>query len=560
MQCTYCGGDNPAAFVVCAHCRKPRLIKPPTAGTTTTTATRAPAPPATVPMTAPPMTAPPMTASATNTPTVPRIAPQFAPPPPPRPVTPVRPATTSRFGGGTPNFARDATRYMCAAVQLDSALNRHVLAGTIGQPLRAVASSPGVDLATVLKYAVDARRRQRITDILLLLFLPLWMFFGLGLLLGWAAVAIERFRTSYRVLAPKLRQSVFDAAQAPEPTSERVRRRIADLAARDRGNVSVYAGFEPFLGFGFQEKEWSFVADIDKAAPGETVRRFSVAEVHDHVAAAVSALNLPGVTVDDRLFAAGDDLLNGSMPAVAADLLPDPLRAPRQQVGRDVIRRQWDAPQDSARPYLALRITGWGGELVMTMFVRFVQYRDEQLYAEAEYRLLPPLRKAYHAVDDLREQPTFRQVSRIVGAALPVAIIRQIRSPFVVLGELFGPMHARSAYRRDTREITEEHTFNYGAPVAPREMAMDTHYHRYFQVTDKGHYLKIVERRVLDSLEQFLADHGIDSSDIRERQNMILNYGLMATGNSQIKAENIAAGAGAKVSAMMSKAGGGGKG
>ena len=544
MLCTYCGGDNPSAFLVCAHCRRPRLITPPTGAGAA--ATRTQAPPATKPM-----------ATTTIPPITPRQRPSAPVAPFHQPAAPVAAAQP----GGTPNFARDATRYMCAAVQLDSALNRRILAGTVEQPLRAIASSPGVDLATVLKYAVAARRRQRITDVLLLLFLPLWLLFGLGILLGWLVVALERFRTSYRVLAPKLRRSVFDAAQAPEPASERMRRRIADVAARDRGNVTVYPDFEPFLGFGGQEKEWSFVADVSKPAPGETVRRFTVAEVHDHVAAAVKALNLPGVTVDDRLFAAGDDLLNGSMPTVAAELLPDPLSAPRQQVGRDVVRRQWDSPQDRARPYLALRVTGWSGELVMTMFVRFVQYRHEQLFAEAEYRLLGPLRKDYHSVDDLRDRPSLRQVSRIAAAALPIALVRQIRSPYVVLSELFRPMTLRSAHRQDCREITEERTFNYGAPIAPREMAMDARYHRYFQFADKEHYLKIIERRVLDSLEQFFDAHGIDSSDIRERQSMILNYGLMASGNSQIKADNLAVGNNAKVAtAMMSKAPGGGKG
>ncbi|WP_127505671.1 hypothetical protein [Actinoplanes solisilvae] len=533
MLCTYCGGDNTSAYLVCALCGRPRLITPPTGGNATATRTQATA---TRPMT---------------TATVPPITPFQRP----APVVP-----TPAAAAGAPNFARDATRYMCAAVQLDSALSRRILAGTVEQPLRAVASSPGVDLATVVKYAVAARRRQRVTDILLLLFLPLWPVFGLGLLLGWLVVALERFRTSYRVLAPKLRRSVFDPDQAPEPASDHMRRRIADLAARDRGNVTVYPDYEPFLGFGGQEKEWSFVADVSKPAMGETIRRFTVAEVHDHVAGAIKALNLPGVTVDDRLFAAGDDLLNGSMPAVAPELLPDPLSAPRQQVGRDVIRRQWDTPQDRARPYLALRITGWSGELVMTMFVRFVQYRDEQLYVEADYRLLGPLRKDYHSVDDLREYPTFRQVGRIVAATLPITIIRQIRSPFVVVAELFRPMTLRSALRRDRREITEERTFNYGATIAPREEAMDKRYHRYFQVADKEHYLKIIERRVLDSLEQFLDAHGIDASDVRERQTMILNYGLMATGSSQIKADNMAVGLNAKATAMMSKVAGGGKG
>jgi hypothetical protein len=530
MQCTHCRGDNEASFLVCRHCHRPRVIKPPGGGTTATLT-------------------PPATRHRTATmPVQPAVIRPPAAMTRPAQATPAAPVSAVPVPGGAPNFARDATRYMCAAVQLDSMLNRRVLDGTVFERHRAVASSPGVDMATVLKYAVAGRRRQRTTDALLLVLLPFFTFFGVGFLLAWLVVTVERVITSYGVLAPYLRRNVFDPSAAPEPSSPRVRKRIADIGARDRGNVTVYPGYSPFVGFGGQVSRWSFVADLSKPAPGETVRRFVVKDLHDHVAAQVSALGLPGVTVDDRLFVSGEDLLDGSMPAVAPEILPDPLDAPRQQVGDHLIQRLWDTPQDRARPYLALRVTGWSGELVLTMFVRFVQQRDELLFVEAEYLLLAPLDRSHHSVDQLRERPTVRQVVRIAGEAFRPALIRQITSPYTVTKDLFRPVRGWFAERREQREIIDDRTFNYGAPVAPRELAADRQYHRRFQEGDKDMYLKIIERRVLDSLETFFDQHGIDSSDIHERQMMILNAGLMVTGNAQVTANSIAAGAGARSS------------
>ena len=58
------------------------------------------------------------------------------------------------------------TRYLSAAVNFDSGLATAVIDHILEEPYRAIASTPGVDLVTVLKYALAANRRRVIRDVL----------------------------------------------------------------------------------------------------------------------------------------------------------------------------------------------------------------------------------------------------------------------------------------------------------------------------------------------------------------------------------------------------------
>ena len=52
----------------------------------------------------------------------------------------------------------------------------------------------------------------------------------------------------------------------------------------------------------------------------------------------------------------------------------------------------------SARWYLAVEITDWSGELVLTIFVRFQQL-PKTLFVEANYALLPPFKESFYRTD-----------------------------------------------------------------------------------------------------------------------------------------------------------------
>jgi hypothetical protein len=93
-------------------------------------------------------------------------------PPPPPSEGPPQPRSPDRMSAapGAP-VVDDATRYLCAASHLNCRFAAHAIKEFLSEPLRAVAPSPGVVSAAVLRDAVAAMTRRRWRDALLALLL-----------------------------------------------------------------------------------------------------------------------------------------------------------------------------------------------------------------------------------------------------------------------------------------------------------------------------------------------------------------------------------------------------
>jgi hypothetical protein len=367
------------------------------------------------------------------------------------------------------------------------------------------------------------------------------------LVISWILAFAERFAALYGVLEKQLRRENFEPANAPAPGDDRTRRRLDEIAARDRGNVTVFPEYSPFIGFGPAVQTWSIVLNTATAAVGRTVDPFEVGDLHRHVAADLQALGLPGVSIEDRLFVNGLDLRHDIDPAVTRQILPDELRAPLAQIDQRLIDELRTDAKGRSRPYLMVRITGWSGELTLTVFLRFALLRDRDLlFVESSYSLLPPVKDRYREADRLTPVPTLRQLAKLAGrsaALVPGQLLRCLpRTVAVAAGPIAGYFKAR----RDERQITQDRSFNYGAVLAPRELVHDNKFDRYFQQLDKEMYAKIAERRILDSIREFMERHGIDLADFADRQTTILNHGVFATGNAKVDVGAFASGTMAK--------------
>ncbi|YCK38470.1 hypothetical protein ACNF49_31780 [Actinomadura sp. ATCC 39365] len=416
---------------------------------------------------------------------------------------------------------------------------------------RAVAHSPGVDLATMLKYGLMARRRQHVRDALLavlavatlaLLSSPLVL---LPLFLAWLVVFAELYDAHESVILTKLTRASFDPAEAPLPSSPALRDHLVDIADRGAGNVTVFADYSPFVGYGSRINSWSFTMNVAKARPGETVVPFAVGELYDRVATEIAALGLPGLTVGDKLFVNGLDLRYETDPELQAAVLPDALLPPVPTVSERFIHRLRDNPRTRARPYLTVSVTGWEGEVVISIFLRFVLLAEKgMMFTEAGYSLLPPLREAYRDVDRLVNCAPSERMARIALSALRRTAGGLVLALPNTLAALSEPRRRRRQQKASIKAI-RGHTFNYGAAYTPREHATDHLYHRYFQQLDKEMYVKAAEQRIMDAVADFLEEHNVDVSDLRDRQTTILNNGIFVTGQAQVTGGSMAAGPGA---------------
>ena len=95
------------------------------------------------------------------------------------------------------------------------------------------------------------------------------------------------------------------------------------------------------------------------------------------------------------------------------------------------------------------------------------------------------------------------------------------------------------------REIKHNPLYDYGIAQSIRQMVSSPRFAHYFQRLDQEMYVKIIEREMLDTIIEFLDDHNIDTSDIKERQTTILNQGVIVQGGD-VQAESLAVGAGAQ--------------
>ncbi|WP_410784934.1 hypothetical protein [Kribbella sp. C-35] len=449
----------------------------------------------------------------------------------------------------------DATRYLCAAVQLNSRLADEVVRDILDEEFKAPPSSPDVDLVPVILHAIAARKRHLVRDALLTILL-IAAFWGanstrfvvvlLALALCWVVVVGETLVATYGVVARDLRPERFkpDALSSDDPA---IRERLRDVATASRGNVSVYSGYQPFVGSGVPIESWSFALDIDRAAQGQVAESFTALTIHDFVKQHLGDLRTGEVSLADRVFVDGRDIRDDRR------FLPDRFAVPRPKVDRSLVRGLTVEPEDRARPYLTVQISGWRGQLVVSTFLRFV-VTPHELIVEVTHCLLGPVRDEFQEVDSLLPEPTARQAIRIGGRALRRTPGHLLRAPFAVAAHLLGPVTTANHRSRQRREIVRSLRFDYGAARSPRETVSDDRFQRHFQKLDGALYTKVIEKRMLQAVEQFLDSKGIDTVELTQRQAMMQNNGVYVAPGASVTAGSIAAGTGARATSVLRKA------
>ena len=446
----------------------------------------------------------------------------------------------------------DATRYLCAAVQLDSQLADQVVRDILDEEFKAPPSSPDVDLVPVILHAIAARRRHLVRDVLLTLLLlgAFWSAFTsryvlvlLALALCWVVVVGETLVATYGVVAHDLRPERFkpDALASDDPE---VTKRLEQVATAGRGNVSVYSAYQPFVGSGVPIEAWSFALDIDRSAAGSVTESFTALAIHDFVRQQLCDLRTGKVMLADRVFVDGRDIRDDRR------FLPERLAVPKAKVDRSLVRSLTVEPEDRARPYLTVQISGWHSQLIVSTFLRFV-VTPHELVIEVTHCLLAPVRDEFQEVDRLLPEPTARQAIRIAGRALRRTPGHVLRAPFAIAARVLDPVTAARRRARQRREIVSSLRFDYGAARSPRETVSDRQYQRYFQELDSALYTKVIEKRMLRAVEQFLELKGIDTFDLNQRQAVLQNSGVYVGAGGTVNAGSVAAGTGARASTAL---------
>ena len=294
---------------------------------------------------------------------------------------------------------------------------------------------------------------------------------------------------------------------------------------------TVYSGFKPFVGSGTNIRIWSFAQRLVQAdVTGEgtsdygVLLPFTARELIDSLRGTFAGLSndenpetrLPGLIVTDHV------LLEGTHAIPYMDVLrSDPASA----AVTDAIDYVITHSSDVARHYLACQVPSWGGEVVTSIFVH-VSLQGRTLYLEYSVYALMPTRTEYQVIDEVGATGP-ASVARAAGRSIlsfPNAVIAP-RRLVQACGELLAALRARKDGTLTVRRRT-----NIGSQVSAREMACGDADESYFQFRDIVQHSKIVERRLVTTVGEFLKDRGVDTSEFWQRATTILNQGIINAG------------------------------
>jgi hypothetical protein len=438
--------------------------------------------------------------------------------------------------------------YLAASAYLDQGFRDRVLHEVEERSYRATVESFGLKMSLIVEHAKQAR--DLIAQRNIRLFFLLALAGGLYLFTRQPWFPVLLFVPACLVVLlsdARIRTEAIDMFREGESYAHP---RYDGVDSDEQRNVVVYGGYVPFVGSGPFQRGWSFTVNLERRKDGGLPTAhdthelgagaggFSVCDLYDVVGDAMLALGLRKLTCQDRLYVSGKDIRNRH------EFLPDQFGPPVSQVDAAHIRRVMAEPSETVRCYKRIEVIGWSGHIVLSTYIRLVQ-TGTNLFVECAYYLIPPLNARYRHVEELVKPQEFGDdVGRWWGRCLATLVVWPVGGVTAVF-DLLQPV-LRYRRRAEVRKAIERDPwFDYGVTISLREAVAVNQYSHYFQSIDRDMLIKMIERQLLDSIINFLDRHGIYTSDLRQRQMVILNNGLIMSGGT-LKAESVAVGEGSQ--------------
>jgi hypothetical protein len=448
-----------------------------------------------------------------------------------------------------------STRLLCASVLFDSGARNKLLLW-LKDKNRAVALELGLDINLAAQVARFAKKRASqgwlIYFAVFCLTALCSLLSGAALILG-ALVAgtvwFVRHKTERDNFVPMFWAETFNAEEVKKRFAAELEPDDFNALPSADQNFFVFGGFSPFVGAGEDLGGWSVVVALDRprADFGEPamVQPFTISEIYGAIDAGLEDLSVREIQKTDTFFARGTDLRGDP------DLLPDIYSRPVQYLSPQVASKYIYRDDEKVRHYRCYRILDWGGELALSYFIRCSR-RGNTLFVETKRFILTPLSDSHRAVDSMLPMEFTETIASFFSGLIAGSVFAMV-SPLWMVGKALEKIGEVFSFNEDkTRREKIERTplFNYGTVTSLRQSLSSGQYGHYFQKMDGDLYNKLFEHEVLDSLVEFLDDHNVDTSELKERQTTILNNGVMVQGGD-VKAESLAVGSGARAVKKM---------
>jgi len=327
-------------------------------------------------------------------------------------------------------------------------------------------------------------------------------------------------------------------AAVPGAASDRMTRFVEATS----GNTTVHQAYLPFIGSGTVVNRWAFAVRLlrrqestglgsilsDTALSADEGSRefdeppFTSRILIERLRTVLARLGtedlpereIPGLELRDHVYVPSDEI-----------------DCPKTTTSAEEMNRIIARPADPERHYLVSEVVVWDGELVTTVFLH-TAVQGMTLYLESTTTALLPCRRPYRLADHVGGTGLAAYV-RTLGTALVEAPSIVVLAPWHLTREINDLCRSVAS-----RFLVDKHWFrgyDYGAMVSLRERAGTEIVKQAPQVQDIRKYDRIIERRILACVIDFLDEHDVDISELRSRAEMVLNAGVINTGSGSVQ-------------------------
>jgi hypothetical protein len=461
-----------------------------------------------------------------------------------------------RFGAEQAEWTAPAdlvTRLLCAAAYMREGFADRA-AGELLTPSRG-ALSPlwQVDAVQLARHVAQAKRMRHDRDVWLaatLGYLVLAAILSVGMVaIGWlnllqmimvwlilgAWAYVVAVRLVYKQ-ARDARRAAVAVTYEPEDVSVPPLRPSAEqnLADLNRANAVLFRGeSSPFVGSGVNIDAWHLTLDISKRAMPAHARaatdqdgRVSArhAEPRPITGGDLQAALL--ATMPQRISprpASGNRLyVRGGSNALSVPLFrigptePDPVEAlnfrrPVTRIPESQVREYMDEPTEAARAYTYFQHSAWGGQVVVTLFVRaFVS--NQTMFVEGLVYALRPLQRQFYAVRGLAVNKR-AEVTSLLPSALAESLPMLIAAPGEVAMAKMAGRAASVRAQATEAEIKRRRDIDFGARTSLREQVANYTLSDSFAANDERIFYQIFNRRAMECIGLFLESNGVDLAE-----------------------------------------------
>jgi hypothetical protein len=305
-------------------------------------------------------------------------------------------------------------------------------------------------------------------------------------------------------------------------------------------NLIVYKDFLPFVGAGVPVDGVTFVVDTSKPRENaESPKTFRVNDLVSQVRDSVKESALVGLDFRGMYYVQGSDVRTWK------ELLPDEYGRPVQTVPAELLEKIPGNNGLNMREYQWATVADLGHELIVSYFLR-CSLQGNILFVENDRYLLNSLDAKYRTVDRLTD-PSLIAFAVSVGRSVFGGIFSVMAAAAFFLG------HAKKVFDKLTglehirfrQAIDRDPFYNYGAHNSLREKLAGRSYIHYFRKKDSQFFQQTLLKVIIDAIVCFLDDHDVDTSELKESRNTILNSGIIVHGGD-VRADALAVGTGAE--------------